>query len=62
MKQAAIIFWIIMIIATFYLNLLGLMNLISLVITMPLLFASIFGLLFTWNNRNRFKGFHQKRM
>ncbi|KYD23236.1 hypothetical protein B4110_0914 [Parageobacillus toebii] len=46
----------------FCLNLLGLMHLIPLFITMPLLFVSIFGFLATWNSRNQFKGFYQKRM
>jgi membrane-bound acyltransferase YfiQ involved in biofilm formation len=38
------------------------MHLAPLFITMPLLFVSILFTLWTLNNRNRFKGFKQKRM
>ncbi|WP_083978966.1 hypothetical protein [Bacillus alveayuensis] len=45
-----------------FFHLLGLMNLIPLFLTIPLLFLSILFTLSALNNRNRFKGFKQKRM
>ncbi|WP_027408915.1 hypothetical protein [Anoxybacteroides tepidamans] len=62
MKRITLIFWIMMVAISFGLNLLGLMHIISLFFTMPLLFISILGMLSTLNNRNRFRGFQQKRM
>jgi len=62
MKQIIIVFWLIAVAISFFLNLLGLMHIIPLFITMPLLFGSILCTLWTLNNRNRFKGFQQKRM
>nr|WP_246188398.1 hypothetical protein [Metabacillus lacus] len=41
----------------FFLNILGLMNMIPLLITMPFLFFSIFISLFLVNSRYTFKGF-----
>lgn len=62
MKRIAIIFWLITTIISFCLNMLGLMHIIPLFLTIPLLFGSILCTLWTLNNRNRFKGFQQKRM
>ncbi|MGN7297396.1 hypothetical protein [Ferdinandcohnia sp. SAFN-114] len=47
-----------MIILTFGLNILGLMKLIPLYITTPLLFLSLLVTLVIYNHRNRFRGFH----
>lgn len=47
--------------ALFCLNLLGLMKLLPLFLTSPLLFAAIFALLLHVNRRNRFKGFNNRR-
>ncbi|MBB5325548.1 hypothetical protein HNQ34_002649 [Anoxybacillus tepidamans] len=57
MKHITLIFWLLMVSISFFLNLLGLMHVISLLITMPLLFGSILCMLWTLSNRNRFKGF-----
>ncbi|WP_420708788.1 hypothetical protein [Bacillus sp. REN16] len=46
-----------MIIITFGLNILGLMKLIPLYITTPLLFLSLLVTLVIYNHRNRFRGF-----
>ncbi|GER67369.1 hypothetical protein BpJC7_17710 [Weizmannia acidilactici] len=43
----------------FCLNLFGLMKLLPLFITSPLLFMAIFVLLLYLNRRNTFKGFHR---
>ncbi|RST75230.1 hypothetical protein D4T97_008205 [Siminovitchia acidinfaciens] len=45
-------------IISFYLNLLGLMQLVPIYITSPLLFISIFIFFSFINGRNKFKGFH----
>ncbi|PUF88674.1 MULTISPECIES: hypothetical protein [unclassified Geobacillus] len=61
-KHITLFIWGLVVLIAFCLNLFGLMHLIPLFITMPLLFVSIFGFLATWNSRNQFKGFYQKRM
>ncbi|SFA43038.1 hypothetical protein SAMN05192569_100558 [Parageobacillus thermantarcticus] len=62
MKRITLFIWGFIVLIAFCLNLFGLMHLIPPLITMPLLFFSIFGFLATWNSRNQFKGFYQKRM
>jgi type III secretory pathway component EscR len=44
-------------IIAFYLQLLGMMNLLPLLVTTPLLFLVIFIIMYGANNRKRFKGF-----
>ncbi|ANB58066.1 putative membrane protein [Anoxybacillus sp. B7M1] len=62
MKRITLIFWMLIVLIAFLLNLFGLMHVMPLFITMPLLFLSILFALWTFNNRNRFKGFQKKRM
>ncbi|AGT31149.1 hypothetical protein M493_04220 [Geobacillus genomosp. 3] len=63
MKRRMVLFlWAAAAIAAFFLNLLGLMQLLPLWMTMPLLFFSWLGLLTAWNRRHQFKGFPSKRM
>ncbi|MCH1626231.1 hypothetical protein [Fredinandcohnia quinoae] len=57
MRKIGLISGSIMIIITFGLNIFGLMRLIPLYITTPLLFLSLLVTLSILNNRNRFKGF-----
>lgn len=57
MRKIGLIIGIIMITLTFGLNILGLMRLIPLYITAPLLFLSLLVTMFIYNNRNRFRGF-----
>ncbi|WP_453990446.1 hypothetical protein [Bacillus nitroreducens] len=57
MRRIGLIIGSLMIIITFGLNLLGLMKLIPLYITAPLLFLSLLVTLVIYNQRNRFKGF-----
>ncbi|BDG34815.1 hypothetical protein [Saccharococcus caldoxylosilyticus] len=61
-KRMALFLWGIAMLTAFCLNLFGLMHLIPMLITMPLLFLTIFGFISTWNSRNQFRGFYQKRM
>jgi hypothetical protein len=61
-KRMALFLWGSAMLIAFCLNLFGLMHLIPMLITMPLLFLTIFGFIATWNRRNQFKGFYQKRM
>jgi hypothetical protein len=61
MNRFALFFGLLAVFISFFFHLLGLMNLLPLVITTPLLLSSIFFTLWTLNNRNRFKGFKQKR-
>ncbi|EZP78822.1 hypothetical protein H839_03101 [Parageobacillus genomosp. 1] len=61
-KRMALFLWGFAMLMAFCLNLFGLMHLIPMFITMPLLFFTIFGFVATWNSRNQFKGFYQKRM
>ncbi|MEH7385044.1 hypothetical protein V7147_06470 [Bacillus sp. JJ1521] len=57
MRRIGLIIGTIMIIITFGLNILGLMKLIPLYITTPLLFLSLLVTLVIYNHRNRFRGF-----
>ncbi|WP_165439162.1 hypothetical protein [Bacillus timonensis] len=57
MRKIGLIIGTFMIIITFGLNILGLMKLIPLYITTPLLFLSLLVTFVIYNNRNRFKGF-----
>ncbi|MBM7659743.1 putative effector of murein hydrolase [Bacillus mesophilus] len=41
----------------FYFQLLGMMNLVPLLVTTPILFLVLLLISFSFNNRNRFKGF-----
>ncbi|AMQ19881.1 hypothetical protein [Geobacillus sp. JS12] len=63
MKQRIVLsFWAAASAAAFILNLLGLMQLLPLWATMPLLFLSLLGLVATWNRRHQFRGFPSKRV
>ncbi|MEH7381686.1 hypothetical protein V7138_14585 [Bacillus sp. JJ1533] len=57
MRKIGLIIGTFMIIITFGLNILGLMKLIPLYITTPLLFLSLLVTIVIYNHRNRFKGF-----
>ncbi|MFY4774355.1 hypothetical protein [Metabacillus sp. RGM 3146] len=57
MKQAAYLLAVLFIIAAFFLNILGLMHLMPLYLTAPLLFVSIFILVFRMNHKKTFRGF-----
>ncbi|MFS0824145.1 hypothetical protein [Bacillus sp. 1P02SD] len=57
MRRIGLIIGTFMIIITFGLNILGLMKLIPLYITTPLLFLSLLVTFVIYNNRNRFRGF-----
>ncbi|WP_438824273.1 hypothetical protein [Bacillus sp. JJ1562] len=57
MRKIGLIIGTFMIIITFGLNILGLMKLIPLYITTPLLFLSLLVTLVIYNHRNRFRGF-----
>ncbi|WP_010283337.1 hypothetical protein [Bacillus timonensis] len=59
MRKIGLIIGSFMIIVTFGLNILGLMKLIPLYITTPLLFLSLLVTLVIYNHRNRFRGFRQ---
>jgi hypothetical protein len=60
MKKFTLFFGILMTIVSLFFYLLGLMNLVPLLITAPLLFLSILFTLWILNNRNRFNGFKQR--
>jgi hypothetical protein len=60
MKKFTLFFGILMTIVSLFFYLLGLMNLVPLFITAPLLFLSILFTLWILNNRNRFNGFKQR--
>ncbi|WP_077617319.1 hypothetical protein [Bacillus sinesaloumensis] len=57
MRKIGLIIGSTMVIITFGLNLLGLMKLIPLYITTPLLFLSLLVTIVIYNHRNRFRGF-----
>ncbi|EIJ81841.1 hypothetical protein PB1_02840 [Bacillus methanolicus PB1] len=57
MQNLNLILIILFILFSFILHLLGLMKLISVFITGPILFFSLFLFVYYLNNRNRFKGF-----
>ncbi|MFT4412487.1 hypothetical protein ACLM5H_01380 [Fredinandcohnia humi] len=57
MRKIGLFIGIFMVIITFGLNILGLMRLIPLYITTPLLFLSLLVTVTIYNNRNRFRGF-----
>ncbi|OQP05590.1 hypothetical protein B1690_13180 [Geobacillus sp. 46C-IIa] len=61
-RRIGLFLWIAAAAAAFFLNLLGLMQLLPLWATMPLLFFSLLGLVAAWNRRHQFKGFPSKRM
>jgi len=61
-KQIVLFLWITAVVTAFFLNLLGLMQLLPLWATMLLLFLSLLGLVASWNRRHQFKGFPSKRM
>ncbi|MBP1940790.1 cbb3-type cytochrome oxidase subunit 3 [Bacillus luteolus] len=52
------IFGLVLVIATFAINILGLMGMFPLYITSPILFVAILIFLFNLNNRKRFNGFN----
>ncbi|MDQ0174638.1 hypothetical protein [Bacillus chungangensis] len=58
MRYVILSFFIIFVCFSFGLNILGLLKLLPLYITSPLLFFSLFLLLAHLNNRKRFRGFH----
>ncbi|ABO66083.1 MULTISPECIES: hypothetical protein [Geobacillus] len=63
MKRRIVLFlWIVAVVTAFFLNLLGLMQLLPLWATMLFLFLTLLGLLTAWNRRHQFKGFSSKRM
>ncbi|CAM3809575.1 hypothetical protein [Cytobacillus oceanisediminis] len=57
MKKLPIIVMLVLILLSFILNIFGLMKLIPIFITSPLLFVSLLILLLYLNDRRRFKGF-----
>lgn len=57
MRKAAYLFAVLFITAAFFLNILGLMHLMPLYVTAPLLFVSIFIFVFRINHKKTFKGF-----
>ncbi|MDQ0153909.1 hypothetical protein [Robertmurraya andreesenii] len=57
MKKLPIGLMLLFIIITFLFNLLGLMHLVSIFITSPLLFLAILIFVHYLNDRNRFRGF-----
>ncbi|MBM7604069.1 hypothetical protein JOC75_002042 [Metabacillus crassostreae] len=57
MKVTGLILGTIVFIGLLFLNVLGLMNLLPLYITSPLLFIAIFIILYIVNHRKTFKGF-----
>jgi len=56
-KKLHITLMLLFILFSFFLNILGLMHLVSVFITAPLLFFSLFVFISYMNDRNRFKGF-----
>ncbi|WP_187143725.1 hypothetical protein [Bacillus tuaregi] len=56
MKRIKVIFLVLLIIISFGLQILGLMELLPIYFTSPLLFVSFFIFLHYLNNRKRFKG------
>ncbi|MGJ7919597.1 hypothetical protein [Neobacillus sp. LXY-4] len=57
MKIVMITIMLILIVVTFIYNLFGLLGLVPLYVSSPLLFLALFILLFYINNRKKFKGF-----
>jgi hypothetical protein len=57
MNRLYLLFLIVLIIFSFFLQLLGLMELLPLYLTSPVLFVSLLVFVIYLNNRNRFKGF-----
>ncbi|WP_394235402.1 hypothetical protein [Niallia oryzisoli] len=57
MKKLYMLFLVLFIVFSFCLQVLGLMELLPIYLTAPLLFFSLFLLLNYLNNRKRFKGF-----
>lgn len=57
MKKMPILIMLTFVVIAFFLNILGLMQLIPPIITLPLLFISIFIIIYYVNNRKRFRGF-----
>ncbi|WP_170209227.1 hypothetical protein [Robertmurraya kyonggiensis] len=57
MKNVPVILMFLFIIFAFLFNLLGLMHLVSIFITSPILFIALLIFIGYLNNRNRFKGF-----
>ncbi|MEW9109803.1 hypothetical protein ACQCT6_04980 [Cytobacillus gottheilii] len=57
MKKIQLFSILAVLIFCFFLNVLGLLKLVPLFITAPLLFASLITFISFLNNRNRFKGF-----
>jgi amino acid transporter len=57
MKKFYLLLLILLILFSFFLQLLGLMELLPLYLTSPILFVSLLLLVNFLNNRNRFKGF-----
>ncbi|MBE3570956.1 MAG: hypothetical protein IMW92_12900 [Bacillales bacterium] len=57
MKKLPILFLLILLLLTLWINLLGLMKLMPLFITSPILFIVIFLFINYLNDRKRFKGF-----
>ncbi|MDQ0217514.1 hypothetical protein [Peribacillus cavernae] len=55
--KAKIVFYLFLLIAMLFLQLLGLMKIIPVYISSPLLFITLFFFLYHFNQRNRFKGF-----
>ncbi len=49
-----------LVVISFFLNVLGLMGLIPIYITSPILFISLFLFIFTLTNHKRFRGFKSK--
>ncbi|WP_246938592.1 hypothetical protein [Bacillus pinisoli] len=43
----------------FYIQLLGMLNLMPLLLTTPLLFIVLLLIVYSYNNRRRFRGFHR---
>ncbi|MCQ6274302.1 hypothetical protein JMM81_04835 [Bacillus sp. V3B] len=56
MKKIYMVFLVLFIISSFFLQLLGLMKLLPFYLTSPVLFISFLLLVITLNNRKRFKG------
>jgi hypothetical protein len=57
MRKLNVVLMLLFIIFTFAFNLLGLMHLVSIFITAPLLFLSLLIFVIYLNEKNRFKGF-----
>ena len=56
-KKIYMILLILFLLFSFVFNVLGLMKLLPIYLTSPLLFLALFLIFFYFNNRNRFKGF-----